>query len=135
MTVPKNVWWFEVLLYASLTLDALSVAFQDRTPRADMTEQMISVATIMAAILILLLVWFVWLARTPPQELAALGVDGGAGAVVDLADAGDRRQGLAARQFCRRRLLRADARRALLLLHRRRQGLVQRVRRRDSGAA
>ncbi len=61
MTVPKNVWWFEVLLYASLTLDALSVAFQDRTPRADMTEQMISVATIMAAILILLLVWFVWL--------------------------------------------------------------------------
>jgi len=27
MTLPKNVWWFEVLLYASLTLDALSVAF------------------------------------------------------------------------------------------------------------
>ena len=62
MTVPKNVWWFELLLYASLTLDALSVAFQDRTPRADMTEQMISVATIMAAVLILLLVFFVWLA-------------------------------------------------------------------------
>ncbi|HKS18923.1 MAG TPA: hypothetical protein VJS63_06915 [Bradyrhizobium sp.] len=62
MTVPKNVWWFEVLLYASLTLDALSVAFQDRTPRADMTEQMINVATIMAALLILLLVYFVWLA-------------------------------------------------------------------------
>jgi protein-S-isoprenylcysteine O-methyltransferase Ste14 len=62
MTLPKNVWWFEVLLYASLTLDALSVAFQDRTPRADMTEQMIGVATIMAAVLILLLVFFVWLA-------------------------------------------------------------------------
>jgi drug/metabolite transporter (DMT)-like permease len=62
MTVPKNVWWFEVLLYASLTLDALSVAFQDRTPRADMTEQMIGVATIMAAVLILLLVFFVWFA-------------------------------------------------------------------------
>src|SRR5258708_33252822 len=62
MNVPKNVWWFEVLLYASLTLDALSVAFQDRTPRADMTEQMINVATVMAAILILLLVFFVWLA-------------------------------------------------------------------------
>ena len=62
MTVPKNVWWFELLLYASLTLDALSVAFQDRTPRADMTEQMISVATVMAAVLILLLVFFVWLA-------------------------------------------------------------------------
>ena len=62
MTIPKNVWWFEVLLYASLTLDALSVAFQDRTPRADMTEQMINVATVMAACLILLLVYFVWLA-------------------------------------------------------------------------
>jgi branched-subunit amino acid permease len=62
MTVPKNVWWFEVLLYASLTLDALSVAFQDRTPRADMTEQMIGTATVMAAVLILLLVFFVWLA-------------------------------------------------------------------------
>ena len=62
MKMPKNVWWFEVLLYASLTLDALSVAFQDRTPRADMTEQMINVATVMAAILIVLLAYFVWLA-------------------------------------------------------------------------
>ena len=62
MTLPRNVLWFEVLLYLSLTLDALSVAFQDRTPRADMTEQMINVATVMAAGLILLLVYFVWLA-------------------------------------------------------------------------
>jgi drug/metabolite transporter (DMT)-like permease len=62
MIVPKNVWWFEVLLYASLTLDALSVAFQDRTPRPDMTEQMIGTATVMAAILIILLTFFVWLA-------------------------------------------------------------------------
>ena len=62
MNVPKNVLWFEVLLYMSLTLDALSVAFQDRTPNAEMTEQMISVSTVMAAGLILLLVYFVWLA-------------------------------------------------------------------------
>jgi branched-subunit amino acid permease len=62
MNVPKNVVWFEVLLYVSLTLDALSVAFQDRTPSAEMTEQMITVATVMAAGLILLLVYFVWLA-------------------------------------------------------------------------
>jgi branched-subunit amino acid permease len=62
MNVPKNVLWFEVLLYLSLTLDALSVAFQDRTPSGDMTEQMIMIATIMAACLILLLVYFVWLA-------------------------------------------------------------------------
>ena len=62
MNVPKNVLWFEVLLYLSLALDALSVAFQDRTPTAEMTEQMIMVATVMAACLILLLVCFVWLA-------------------------------------------------------------------------
>ena len=62
MNVPKNVLWFEVLLYLSLTLDALSVAFQDRTPSAEMTESMITTATVMAAGLILLLVYFVWLA-------------------------------------------------------------------------
>jgi hypothetical protein len=62
MNVPRNVLWFEVLLYLSLTLDALSVAFQDRMPSAEMTEAMIAVATVMAACLILLLVYFVWLA-------------------------------------------------------------------------
>jgi branched-subunit amino acid permease len=62
MNVPKNVLWFEVLLYLSLALDALSVAFQDRTPGEEMSEQMITVATVMAAGLILLLVYFVWLA-------------------------------------------------------------------------
>ena len=62
MNVPKNVLWFEVLLYMSLTLDALSVAFQDRTPSAEMTESMITVATVMAGGLILVLVFFVWLA-------------------------------------------------------------------------
>ena len=62
MTLPRNVLWFEVLLYLSLTLDAVSVAFQDRTPTAEMTEQMITVSTLMAAGLILLLVYFVRLA-------------------------------------------------------------------------
>jgi hypothetical protein len=62
MNVPKNVLWFEVLMYLSLTLDSLSVAFQDRTPTTDMTEPMITVATVMAAGMILLLVYFVWLA-------------------------------------------------------------------------
>jgi hypothetical protein len=62
MNVPRNVLWFEVLLYLSLTLDALSVAFQDRTPSAEMTEPMIMVSTVMAGGLILLLVSFVWLA-------------------------------------------------------------------------
>jgi protein-S-isoprenylcysteine O-methyltransferase Ste14 len=62
MNVPRNVLWFEVLLYLSLTLDALSVAFQDRTPNEEMTESMIMVATLMAGAMILLLVFFVWLA-------------------------------------------------------------------------
>jgi peptidoglycan/LPS O-acetylase OafA/YrhL len=62
MTLPKNVLRFEVLLYLSLTLDALSVAFQDRTPTVEMTESMITTATVMAAGMILLMVYFVWLA-------------------------------------------------------------------------
>ena len=62
MNVPRNVLWFEVLLYLSLTLDALLVAFQDRTPGGEMTESMIMVATVMAGGMILLLVFLVWLA-------------------------------------------------------------------------
>ena len=62
MNVPKNVLWFEVLIYLSLGLDALSVAFQDRTPTGQMTESMISTATFMAACLILFLMFLVWLA-------------------------------------------------------------------------
>ena len=62
MNLPKYVVRFEVLLYLSLTLDALSVAFQDRTPSAEMTDSMITVASLMAACMILLMVYFVWLA-------------------------------------------------------------------------
>lgn len=60
--MPKNVTRFEVLLYASLILDALSVAFQDRTPTVDMTESMIMTATFLSAVMILVTVYFVWLA-------------------------------------------------------------------------
>jgi hypothetical protein len=62
MKLPKNVLWFQALLYASLMLDALSVAFQDRTPSLDMTDGMIMVATVLAGGMILLLLYFVWLA-------------------------------------------------------------------------
>ena len=62
MTVPKNVLWFEVLMYLSLTLDAMSVAFQDRTPSDDLTESMIAIMTVISAVMILTLVYFVWLA-------------------------------------------------------------------------
>jgi O-antigen ligase len=62
MNLPRNVLWFEVLLYASLMLDALSVAFQDRTPSEEMTNSMILAATVLAGGLIVLLLYFVWLA-------------------------------------------------------------------------
>jgi branched-subunit amino acid permease len=62
MNTPRNVVWFEALLYMSLTLDALSAAFQDRTPTAEITEDIITANTVIAAIMILLLVFLVWLA-------------------------------------------------------------------------
>ena len=43
MSVPRNVLWFEVLLYLALTLDSVSAAFRDRTPKAGMTAQTIDV--------------------------------------------------------------------------------------------
>ena len=62
MNLPRNVFWFEVLLYASLVLDCLSVAVQDRTPTATVTEQTIMAASVVAACFILLQVYFVYLA-------------------------------------------------------------------------
>src|SRR5258708_36934340 len=62
MTVPKHVMWFQVLLYLSLVLDALWVAFQDRTPTASITETTILAANVIAACMILLFMFLVWLA-------------------------------------------------------------------------
>ncbi len=61
MNVPKHVLWYEVLLYLSLILDAVSVAFQDRTPTADLTETTIMAANVIAACMIALFVYLVWL--------------------------------------------------------------------------
>jgi hypothetical protein len=60
MAIPKNVRWFEALLYVALSLDAVSVVFQDRA--AGLTQQTIMISTISAACLILLQFYFVWLA-------------------------------------------------------------------------
>jgi hypothetical protein len=57
--LPKNVFYFEVLLYASLTLDALSIAFQDRTATDGMSESTIAAANIVAACMLLLFVFLV----------------------------------------------------------------------------
>jgi drug/metabolite transporter (DMT)-like permease len=62
MTVPKNVWWFEVLLYASLVLDALRMAFEDRTPRPDMTERMLTAQTLYGLAVLVLVFYLIWFA-------------------------------------------------------------------------
>jgi protein-S-isoprenylcysteine O-methyltransferase Ste14 len=62
MIVPRHVMWFQILLYLSLTLDAVSVAFQDRTPSAGITETTILAANVIAACMILLFMYLVWLA-------------------------------------------------------------------------
>ncbi|CAL78202.1 conserved hypothetical protein; putative membrane protein [Bradyrhizobium sp. ORS 278] len=62
MSVPRNVLWFEVLLYSSLMLDALSVAVSDRTPTLEITEDMITAQTILNGVVILLMFYFVYLA-------------------------------------------------------------------------
>ena len=62
VNVPTNVLRFQVLLYMSLMLDALSVAFRDRTATAEMTDSTIMALTVLAFGEILLLFYFVYLA-------------------------------------------------------------------------
>ena len=62
MTVPTNVLRFQVLLYMSLMLEAVSDAFHDRTPTEEMTDSMITASMVFAFGEILLLFYFVYLA-------------------------------------------------------------------------
>jgi hypothetical protein len=63
LTLPKNVFWFEVLLLASLMLDCISVAFQDRSlSDPELSAGVVAAANTMAAALIMLLTYLVWLA-------------------------------------------------------------------------
>jgi len=62
MNLPRNVFRFEILLYASLILDALSVAFEDRTVTAGSSEQMIMAQSVISACLIILMFYLVYLA-------------------------------------------------------------------------
>ena len=55
MNLPKNVFRFEILLYASLILDALSVAFEDRTVTPGNSEQAIMAQSVISACLIVLM--------------------------------------------------------------------------------
>ncbi|NEW86292.1 MULTISPECIES: hypothetical protein [Rhodopseudomonas] len=61
--LPRNVYWFEVLLLTSLMLDCISVAFQDRSLlESSLSAGMVAAANTIAAGLILLLAYLVWLA-------------------------------------------------------------------------
>jgi FtsH-binding integral membrane protein len=62
MPLPRNVQLFAALMYASLGLDALSVAFQDRTSSGDLTDGVVLMAHLIAAALILVLMQLVRLA-------------------------------------------------------------------------
>ena len=62
MNVPRNVLRFEVLMYISLMLDAISVAVQDRTPTAEVTDSAIMVQATTNGIVIVVMAYFVYLA-------------------------------------------------------------------------
>src|ERR1700759_1803860 len=59
MNLPRNVFRFEILLYASLILDALSVAFEDRAVTATNSEQAIMAQSVISICLILLMMYLV----------------------------------------------------------------------------
>jgi hypothetical protein len=62
MILPKHVVRFQLLIYLSLALDAVSVAFQDRTPSAAMTDTTIMATSVISACMILLFAYLTWLA-------------------------------------------------------------------------
>lgn len=70
MLLPRNVRLFAALLYASLGLDALSVAFQDRTPTTTIGSDVIMMAHLIAAALILTLVYLVRIAAEDKRNWA-----------------------------------------------------------------
>ena len=60
MNLPRNVFRFEILLYASLILDALSVAFADRSVTSGTSEQAIMAQSVVSGCLILLMLYLVY---------------------------------------------------------------------------
>ena len=59
--IPKNIFYFEVLLYLSLALDALSMPFRDDS-FDNLPDMSASTGKLITAALILLFVYLVWLA-------------------------------------------------------------------------
>ena len=61
VTIPKNIFYFEVFLYLSLALDALSMPFRDKSFE-NLPDMSAPAAKLITAALILLFVYLVWLA-------------------------------------------------------------------------
>lgn len=69
MTVPGNILRFEVLLYASLLLDTLSVPFRDDTFSA-IDSEMMGAAKLVTAAFIVLFAFLIWLAARQRRSWA-----------------------------------------------------------------
>ena len=75
MAVPKNVLRFQVLLYLSLILDAVSVAFRDRGADGDISDSTLLASNVIAAAMLLFFVHLVQLAaigrKSWPRQVLA----------------------------------------------------------------
>jgi hypothetical protein len=58
--LPKHVFYFEVLLYLSLLIDALTAAFLDRMPD-DISERTAGLLNLTNAVLLLFIFYLIWL--------------------------------------------------------------------------
>lgn len=71
MIVPRNVWRFEVLMYLSLIIDALSTAFRDDA-FSGIADESLPAAKLTTAALIVFFAWLVWLAAHGQKNWARL---------------------------------------------------------------
>lgn len=69
--IPQNIFYFEILLYLSLALDALSMPFRDDSFE-NLPDMSASTAKLITAALILLFVYLVWLAARRRKNWARM---------------------------------------------------------------
>lgn len=70
MTIPRNVLWFEVLLYLSLLIDTLSAAFIERPSADDIGETAAVSANMFVVVVLMLFLLLVWLAARQRKSWA-----------------------------------------------------------------
>ncbi|MBN8981319.1 MAG: hypothetical protein J0I29_08600 [Rhizobiales bacterium] len=69
--IPQNIFYFEVLLYLSLAIDALSMPFRDDSFE-NLPDMSAPVAKLVTAALILLFIYLVWLAARRRKNWARM---------------------------------------------------------------